>query len=171
MDLVEYSIKDSSLGNLLLMARNGRVIRLDILTEKPDLIRKNVKKAYPDGIFTEKPFLDTWKDLDYYLRGKKVEFHAEIDISDLRPFTQNVLKELLKIPYGELRSYGWIGRQLGYHNASRAVGQAVGRNPLPIIIPCHRVIRENGTIGGFSSGVNIKKRLLAIEGSIERVIV
>jgi len=67
------------------------------------------------------------------------------------------------IPYGEVRSYLRVGRQIGYAMAARAIGQAVKRNPIPIIIPCHRVIREDGTIGGFSQGVNIKRRLLAIE--------
>ena len=75
----------------------------------------------------------------------------------------------MNIPYGELRSYGWIGKRLGYPSAYRAVGQAVGRNPIPIIIPCHRVIRQDGNIGGFSSGIHIKKMLLSIEGSLNKI--
>lgn len=169
MDLIEYNIQESSLGYILLVARNGRLFRLDIVAGEPHRIKKEFAAAYPGSVDSEKPFRDIWKDLDRYFKGEKVEFSTKIDISGLRPFTQKVLKELMNIPYGELRSYGWIGKRLGYPSASRAVGQAVGRNPVPIIIPCHRVIRQNGSIGGFSSGIHIKKMLLSIEGSIDTI--
>ena len=154
------------MGHILLVAKNGRLFRLDIMAGESRCIKKEVAATYPESVDSEKPFRDILKNLDRYFKGEKVEFRAEIDISGLRPFTQKVLKELMNIPYGELRSYGWIGKRLGYPGASRAVGQAVGRNPVPIIIPCHRVIRQDGTIGGFSSGIHIKKMLLSMEGSI-----
>jgi O-6-methylguanine DNA methyltransferase len=169
LDLIEYNIQESSLGYILLVAKNGRLFQLDMMAGEPHRIKKEIAVAYPGSIDSEKPFRDIWKDIDRYFKGGKVEFRAEIDISDLRPFTQKVLKELMNIPYGELRSYGWIGKRLGYPSASRAVGQAVGRNPIPIIIPCHRVIRQDGSIGGFSSGIHIKKILLSIEGSIDTI--
>ncbi len=169
LDLIEYNIQELSPGHILLAAKNGRLFRLDMMAGKPHRIRKEISAAYPGSVDSEKPFRDIWKDLDRYFKGGKVEFRAEIDISALRPFTQKVLKELMDIPYGELRSYSWIGKRLGYPGASRAVGQAVGRNPVPIIIPCHRVIRQDGTIGGFSSGIHIKKMLLSIEGSIDTI--
>jgi methylated-DNA-[protein]-cysteine S-methyltransferase len=103
--------------------------------------------------------------LDRYLRGQSIDFDdLEVDVSGEGEFTQKVLLELRKVPFGELVTYGRLAKKLGYGNAGRAVGQAVGRNPLPIIIPCHRVVREDGSIGGFSLGLTIKKRLLAIEG-------
>ena len=82
----------------------------------------------------------------------------------LGTFTRKVLNELRKVPYGETRSYGWLAKKVGKPGAARAVGQALKRNPIPIIIPCHRIIRDDGTIGGFSMGVNIKERFLALEG-------
>lgn len=169
MDLIEYNIKESSLGYITLVAKNGRLIKLDIKEGEPMRIRKDISAIYPECIDSEKPFRDIWKDLHNYLRGKVVTFDVDIDISSLNPFTQQVLKALLNIPYGELKNYGWIGKSIGYENASRAIGQAVGRNPIPIIIPCHRVIRHDGDIGGFSSGIHIKKMLLSIEGSIGKV--
>lgn len=169
MDLIEYNIQESSLGCILLVARNGRLFRLDMMAGEPHLIKKELAAAYPGSVESENPFREIREDLDRYFKGEKVEFRAEIDISGLRPFTQKVLKELMNIPYGELRSYGWIGKRLGYPSASRAVGQAVGRNPIPIIIPCHRVIRQDGNIGGFSSGIHIKKMLLSIEGSLNKI--
>lgn len=70
-----------------------------------------------------------------------------------------------KIPYGELRSYRWIAEELKMGAAVRAVGNACGKNPLPIVVPCHRVIRHDGSLGGYTGGVEIKKKLLAIEGA------
>jgi len=102
--------------------------------------------------------------LDRYLRGQKVDFDVEVDISGEGEFTQRVLFALMKVPYGHLTSYGRLAKKLGYRSAGRAVGQAVGRNPIPIIIPCHRVIREDGSIGGFSMGLKFKERFLALEG-------
>jgi O-6-methylguanine DNA methyltransferase len=169
LDLIEYNIQESPLGYILLVANNGRLFRLGIMAGEPGSIKKEIAVAYPGSVESEKPFGDLWRDLAGYFKGEKVKFHVEMDFSDLRPFTLKVLKELMNIPYGELRSYGWIGKQLGYPNASRAVGQAVGRNPVPIIIPCHRVIREDGAIGGFSSGIGIKEKLLTIEGSLSNV--
>lgn len=169
MDLIEYSIQESPLGIIVLAAKNGRIYRLIIKSGELNQIKREIEAVFPESVYTEKPFRHIWKDLDRYFNGEKVKFRAEVDTSAFKPFTRKVLNELADIPYGELRSYGWIGRRLGYHNASRAVGQAVGRNPVPIIIPCHRIIRENGTIGGFSSGIGIKEKLLSIEGSILNV--
>ena len=78
-------------------------------------------------------------------------------LDSLSPFTRKVLQKVRTIPYGETRSYKWVGRE------SRAVGQALKRNPLTIIIPCHRVIKSNGEIGGFSKGIVVKKKLLDME--------
>lgn len=169
MDLIEYSIQESPLGNIVLAAKNSRLFRLIIKSGELNQIKREIEAASPENVYTERPFRHIRKDLDRYFNGEKVKFRAEIDTSALKPFTRKVLDELSDIPYGELRSYGWIGRRLGYRNASRAVGQAVGRNPVPIIIPCHRIIRENGTIGGFSSGIGIKEKLLSIEGSLINV--
>jgi methylated-DNA-[protein]-cysteine S-methyltransferase len=74
-----------------------------------------------------------------------------------------VLKAATQIPYGEVRSYRWLAQRLGKPKAARAVGNALARNPIPIIIPCHRVVRSNGTIGGYAFGTALKKRLLEME--------
>jgi len=164
LDLIRYAVLDSSLGNIVLVSKNGRLIELDIKNDDIYRIRKSLTASYPDGIESSESFHKLCKLLDRYLKGERVDFDVEVDISHLGVFTRNVLEELRKIPYGEVTSYGRIGKRLGYKNAARAVGQAVGRNPVPIIIPCHRVIREDGSIGGFSMGVRIKEKLLAAEG-------
>lgn len=103
------------------------------------------------------------QQLDEYFAGTRREFTLE-----LRPhgtaFQLRVWRALQAIPFGTLRNYGDIARAIGQPNATRAVGQANGRNPLPIIVPCHRVIASDGTIGGYTGGLGIKQRLLALEG-------
>jgi len=79
------------------------------------------------------------------------------------PFTRSVFQKVRTIPYGETRSYKWVAKKLGLYKGSRAIGQALKKNPLTIIIPCHRVIKNNGEIGGFSKGIVVKKKLLDME--------
>jgi methylated-DNA-[protein]-cysteine S-methyltransferase len=164
LDLIEYTFFESSIGTISLASRNNKIIALDIHSKNLYEMKKHLSALYPDGHESEQSFKTIKLLLDRYLRGEKVDFDVDIDISGESQFTQRVLRELKKIPYGKVRSYLWIGKRLGHTMAARAVGQAVKRNPIPIIIPCHRVIREDGSIGGFSLGEEIKKRLLALEG-------
>jgi len=98
-----------------------------------------------------------------YFRGGKIIFPDELDLSGATPFQRKVWEITRLIPYGETRSYAWVAEQVNNPQAARAVGQALARNPLPIIIPCHRVITTNGKLGGFSGGVETKRRLLQLE--------
>jgi methylated-DNA-[protein]-cysteine S-methyltransferase len=101
-----------------------------------------------------------------YLSGDRNRFDLPIDLESipgLTPFRRSVLEALLRIPYGETVSYGELAEVVGSRSA-RAVGQAVGWNPLPILIPCHRVIAAGGGMGGYSGGVDRKELLLAVEG-------
>jgi methylated-DNA-[protein]-cysteine S-methyltransferase len=97
-----------------------------------------------------------------YLAGKREEFRLELDLR-ATGFQIRVYAALLEIPYGETRSYGEIARAIGEPDAPRAVGTANGANPLPLVVPCHRVIAAGGKLGGFGGGVALKKRLLALE--------
>lgn len=103
-------------------------------------------------------------DFQRYFDGSLKKFSLPLDVSVGTPFQKKVWKLLLKIPFGQVRSYKWVAEQIGRPNASRAVGNANGRNPIPIIIPCHRVIESNGGLGGYSSGIETKKKLLIHEG-------
>lgn len=164
LDIVEYAIFESSIGIISLVSKNRKIIALSIHPGNPYEEKKRLAALYPDGNESEQSFKTIKLLLDRYLKGERVEFDVDVDISGESPFTRKVLREVRKIPYGEVRSYGWIGKKLGYKMAARAIGQAVKRNPIPIIIPCHRVIAEGGRLGGFSSGIEIKKRLLGLEG-------
>ena len=98
-----------------------------------------------------------------YLEGEPVDFPDKLDLVEATRFQQNVWQIVRTIPYGETRSYGWVANKLDSPKAARGVGQALTRNPLPIVIPCHRVISSNGSLGGFSGGVEIKEFLLRLE--------
>lgn len=100
-----------------------------------------------------------------YFGGHRVTFPDQLDLSGATAFQQQVWEITRLIPYGETRSYAWVAEQIGQPRAVRAVGQALGKNPLPIIIPCHRVITSNSKLGGFGGGVEMKKRLLSLEAA------
>jgi len=97
-----------------------------------------------------------------YFDGKRKEFSLPLHFEGTS-FQKKVWKALKKIPYGETRSYEWVAREISRPKACRAVGNAVGANPFPIVIPCHRVIRKDGRLGGYGYGAAMKKKLLEIE--------
>jgi len=99
-----------------------------------------------------------------YFEDGSLNLPLEPDISQGTPFQRRVWAEAMKIPRGEVRSYGWLAARIGTPGGARAVGQAMGSNPLPVIVPCHRVVAADGGLGGFSSGLENKKFLLSLEG-------
>lgn len=105
-------------------------------------------------------------DLCGYFNGQKTDFNKyRIIFDDLTEFGKKVLKETTSIPYGKTKTYSQIAEAIGKPKACRAVGNALNKNPVPIVIPCHRVIRNNGGLGGFYAGVKLKKMLLFLENS------
>ncbi len=100
-----------------------------------------------------------------YLAGENVTWRVPLDLSAGTLFQQRVWRALIQIPYGETRTYGNLAASLGQPGASRAVGNAAGANPVPVIVPCHRLVAVGGRIGGFSAGLEIKRALLHLEGS------
>jgi len=101
--------------------------------------------------------------IEGYLTGTQRSFALAIDLGSQPRFRRRVLGVLQRIPYGRVRSYGWVARKLGKPGATRAVGGACGANPVPLLVPCHRVVASDGSLGGFSGGLTIKKRLLRLE--------
>jgi methylated-DNA-[protein]-cysteine S-methyltransferase len=100
-----------------------------------------------------------------YFAGHKVGFADKLDLSGATPFQREVWETTRLIPYGETKSYTWVAEQIKKPKAVRAVGQALGKNPLPVIIPCHRVLASNGGLGGFSGGLEMKRFLLHLEAT------
>lgn len=110
-------------------------------------------------------FDDVVEQLNLYFAGKLKKFSCKLDLSQGTPFQQKVWRKLTAIPYGKTQSYRTLAEAIGHPQAFRAAGNANGKNPLPPIIPCHRVIRENGDLGGYSCGLPIKRFLLDLEST------
>ena len=146
-----HLVVDSPLGDLLL-SRVGPV--LTGITFTPF--------AAPEGLGEDSGFDDVRTQLEEYFRGERTDFDLPLGPQG-SPFQLSVWAALLTIPYGETRSYGQIAASLGAPTASRAVGTANGSNPLPIVVPCHRVIGSTGTLTGYSGGLERKRHLLDLE--------
>ena len=101
-----------------------------------------------------------------YLTGRRNSFDMPLDLTGGTSFQRQVWRTLQRVPYGKLRSYQWIAARVGGPQYARAVGNAVGANPLPIVIPCHRIVAHDASLGGFSGGLSMKRKLLGLEGTL-----
>lgn len=117
------------------------------------------------AIWSPRLFEDLMERFRIYFGGHKATFPDELDLSRATAFQREVWGITGLIPYGETRSYTWVAEQIKKPGAVRAVGQALGRNPLPIIVPCHRVVNSDGKLGGYNGGVEMKRYLLFLEAS------
>jgi methylated-DNA-[protein]-cysteine S-methyltransferase len=106
------------------------------------------------------------KQLIEYLGGGRRDFSMPVDMSAGTPFQRRVWRAILRIPYGRVRSYQWVAMRVGGKQYARAVGMALGANPVPIVVPCHRIISYDGSLGGFGCGLPMKRRLLKLEGAL-----
>jgi methylated-DNA-[protein]-cysteine S-methyltransferase len=122
-------------------------------------------RCFPGAVADPDPFGDLPTRLGRYLKGEHVSFDDEFDVNGTSTFKRAVWAATRAIPYGQTCSYGWIARQIGNPRALRAVGQALAKNPLPIVVPCHRVIGSDGSLTGFEGGLEMKRCLLEIEAS------
>ncbi len=122
-------------------------------------ITRGVDASREEGSFTE-----VKRSLMDYFSGKPVKFAFPLDLEGCTDFQRDVWEATVRIPYGQLRSYGWLAAEIGRPRSFRAVGQALGANRLPVIVPCHRVVRSDGSLGGFSCGLHWKEELIRLEG-------
>jgi methylated-DNA-[protein]-cysteine S-methyltransferase len=142
---------ESPMTNLAVTVEDGAVTRIDL--------RKRGKRS-PQGDLEHQ----VCRELDEYFAGERKEFTFPIQTEGSQ-FYQSVWHELVRIPYGETITYGELARVVGKPGAARAVGAANGRNPIPIVIPCHRVVAAGGKLGGYGGGLTLKRRLLDLEAA------
>jgi len=153
-----YKKIESSIGTLKLVASDKGLVA--ILWEKDSPRRVRLSELVANE---QHPVLvETERQLEEYFAGKRKTFSVALDLRGTR-FQKDVWEALLAIPFGETRSYGQLARQLGNPRATRAVGAANGRNPVSIIVPCHRVIGSSGKLTGFAGGLEAKAHLLRLE--------
>ena len=153
---MRYSYTESPIGRLLLAGEDDGLSLIGFPSGK------GCVRPEPDWIESPAPFADAARQLDEYFDGDRHTFDLVLKPTGT-PFQLAVLDALLTIPYGETVSYRDIAEQIGHPNAVRAVGAANGRNPLPIVIPCHRVVGSDGSLTGFGGGIETKAALLRLE--------
>ncbi len=165
-DIIHYSHLNPAFGPVFVAktAKGVCFINLSKISEAgfQSLLRKKFQKQ---SIRDDSALKSVTNELRDYFNGNKVNFKSLLDLKTGTIFQRMVWDKIAEIPHGELRTYKWIASEIGNINAVRAVGNAVGKNPVPPIIPCHRVIRTDGKLGGFSSGIPLKKWLLKLENS------
>ena len=165
---VAYTTVDSPLGAIVLAATRRGLVRISFgrsldLEAFTDELSANISPrvveapSYFDGIRRE---------LDEYFEGRRTRFDLPLDWSLTGGFGRRVLRETARIPYGKISTYREIAAAAGSPRGSRAAGNALGANPIPIVVPCHRVLRSGGALGGYGGGVEAKRFLLELEGAI-----
>jgi methylated-DNA-[protein]-cysteine S-methyltransferase len=160
-----YAVFNTQAGWVGLLGSTAGLRRVTLpLTAAGDAFRQ-LGVSRNQAVSSPPRFGDLMERLRAYFDGRRVDFPDKLDLSGATAFQRGVWEATRLIPYGETRSYQWVAAQMGKPRAARAAGQALGRNPLPVVIPCHRVIAGNGTLGGFGGGLEMKKYLLRLEGS------
>jgi len=154
-------------NTLLLAMRKNKVVAIDFGVSEEKFIDRIEKQFNAPIYYGPEETLPALDQIRAYLDGQRTDFDLPTDISILTDFQQQVLEATQQIPRGRIATYMDIARKIGKPKAVRAVGQALGRNPIPIVIPCHRVIASDGSLGGYSGGggLKTKARLLQLEGA------
>ena len=126
----------------------------------------NLQRDFPKAAVVADAPIEIARELREYTEGRRRQFTLPLDWSSIRPFQREVLRTADSIKYGETRTYAWIAREIGKPRAARAVGRALATNPIPIILPCHRVLGSDGGLRGYGGGLPLKRRLLELEGAL-----
>jgi len=125
---------------------------------------QGLQAGFPDApLLPDNVWGSAQDQLRRYFAGERVDFDVPLDLHSHTPFRRRVWEVARRIPHGQTRSYSWVAQEIGAPKAYRAVGSALAANPVPIIIPCHRVLRSDGSLGGFGGGLALKQRLLEME--------
>jgi methylated-DNA-[protein]-cysteine S-methyltransferase len=161
-----YDLAETPIGELLVGA-SDRGLCLISFRSDPEAAREQLARAFgPRVLRSAKPVDRARRELDEYFAGRRQAFDVELDLRAIPDFHVRVLRELAQVPYGETTTYGALARQVGAPRAARAVGTVMNRNRIPIVLPCHRVVGSNGKLVGYAGGLDLKERLLRLEGAM-----
>lgn len=164
---VAYATLETPAGKLLLAATDRGLVRVAYLdgAEEDAVLRELAARVSPRVLAAPRKLDQPRRELDQYFKGRRRRFEIPIDRRLARGFGRLVLEVTARIPYGSTSTYGRVALEAGRPRASRAAGNALGANPLPIVIPCHRVVHAGGGLGGYTGGLHRKRLLLGIESS------
>jgi methylated-DNA-[protein]-cysteine S-methyltransferase len=157
---VRYDVVPSPVGELVLAATPRGLCRISYTLDGAD---ESLARAFGVRVLRA-PLDDVRRELDEYFEGRRREFDLPLDLR-VAEFNEAVLHELARVPYGQLDTYGGLAAKVGHPRAARAVGMVMNRNPIPIVLPCHRIVGANGSLTGYAGGLHVKRALLELEGA------
>jgi len=157
---VRYDVLESPIGDLLAAQTDRGLTRISF---HADAFEDTLARTYGVRVLRA-PLDDVRRELDEYFEGRRESFDLPLDLR-VAPFHAQVLAELARVPYGRTTTYGTLAATVGRPRAARAVGTVMHNNPIPIVLPCHRVVGANGSLTGYGGGLHVKKALLELEGA------
>ncbi|HEV8359971.1 MAG TPA: methylated-DNA--[protein]-cysteine S-methyltransferase [Candidatus Thermoplasmatota archaeon] len=163
---LRYAEFPSPVGRLWIAATAHGLAAIELGGSEADVVASWLRRFRRDVRRDDAAVQPYVAALEAYFAGARTKFHVPIDVLVGTPFQRKVWDALASIPYGETRSYKWLAGQVGQARGFRAVGLANGANPLPIVIPCHRVVNADGRLGGYGGGLDMKRALLRLEGAL-----
>jgi methylated-DNA-[protein]-cysteine S-methyltransferase len=165
---VAYTTADSPFGTLLLASTPKGLVRIGLPNQDADeLLVDLATRVSPRVLESPAQFNEARRELDLYFEGKLTDFDLPLDWQLSKDFRRKVLRAIARIPYGQTRSYTQMATSAGNERAVRAAGTACGSNPIPLVVPCHRVLRTGGALGGYGGGLPMKEGLLRLEGVLD----
>jgi len=167
MNEIIFTSYNSPVGKIMIASTDKGLCKVDLLISEERFTNTVSSRFRAEVNRNDEAMQPMIKAFERYFEGEPMPSDIALDLRGT-PFQKKVWSELLEIPHGETRSYKQIAIAIGRPTASRAVGRAVGSNPAPIVVPCHRVLRSDGSLGGFGYGVQIKKKLLQLEAPYAR---
>jgi methylated-DNA-[protein]-cysteine S-methyltransferase len=163
---VAYELHDSPVGKLFVAVTDRGLCEIHYDAD-PDAEAERLARFFgPRVLRSPRPTDEARRQLDEYFAGTRREFDLPVDLGLAREFARSVLEELGRVPYGELTTYGTLAAKAGRPRAARAVGTVMNRNPVPIVLPCHRVVGSTGSLVGYAGGLDRKRTLLELEGAL-----
>jgi methylated-DNA-[protein]-cysteine S-methyltransferase len=163
---VAYDLVDTPIGTLLVAATDRGLCRI-VYDADPEQELDRLARVFGVRVLrTARPIDPARRELEEYFEGRRQRFDVDLDLALTADFNRRVLQELARVPYGEVVTYGELAVRAARPRAARAVGTVMNRNPLPIVLPCHRVIGANGKLVGYGGGLHRKEALLKLEGAV-----
>lgn len=164
---VAYATLDSPVGPLLAAATPRGLVRVTFPTPRVEEVLTELAEQLSPRLLESPQRLDeVRRELEEYFEGRRRRFELALDWRLSRGFYRDVLRATARVPYGQTATYGEVAARAGRPRAHRAAGSALGSNPIPLVVPCHRVVRAGGALGGYGGGVEVKEYLLRLEGAL-----
>jgi methylated-DNA-[protein]-cysteine S-methyltransferase len=165
---VAYATTDSPIGVITVASTPAGLVALGLPNRDPEAVVEDLAARISPRVLEAPARLDeVRRELDRYFEGDLRDFDLPLDWQLTKGFRRRVLRQTARIPYGKTLSYKQVAAKAGNERAVRAAGSALGSNPIPIVVPCHRVLRTGGALGGYGGGLEVKEQLLRLEGALD----